>query len=216
MAMKLTSEQKAIDRELNRINSQIRQAYKQLGANSRLAKQYEILLTGYSETGRNIDKNAPMQQGGEKSMLRYNKEGIPQLSRTAAHIRMIQAGALANSIMQLGRMQTVAHAKKATIAAYEKRTGKKVKGAKNRQAAFEDELDRYQKMQTRFNAAKAEMYRIETARGVRFVNHNEIKKLSKGRWTSDENFNKMIKLAEETIADENAAVVSEFDALQGY
>lgn len=216
MAMKLTPEQKAIDRELNRINSQIRQAYKQLGADSRLAKQYETLLTGYSETGRNVNKNAPMQQGGEKSMLRYNKAGIPQLSRTAAHIRAIQAGALANSIMQLGRMQTVAQAKKATIAAYEKRTGEKVKGAKNRQAAFEAEMDRYQKMQGRFGAALAEMYKIERERGVRFKNHNEIKKLSKGRWTSDENFSKMIELAEATVADENAAVVSEFDALQGY
>lgn len=216
MTMKLTPEQKAIDRELNRINSQIRQAYKQLGAESRLAKQYEILLTGYSETGRNVNKNAPMQQGGEKSMLRYNKAGIPQLSRTAAHIRAIQAGALANSIMQLGRMQTVSQAKKATIAAYEKRTGQKAKTAKEKQAAFEAEKKRYTEMQGALGKALTEMYKIERERGVKFKNHDEIKSLSKGRWTSDKDLEKMIELAQDTVSNEAAAVVSEFDVLQGY
>lgn len=216
MAAKLTPEQQAIDRELNRINRQIRQAFRQLGAESRLAKQYEVLLTGYNDKGRNVNKNAPMQQGGAESMLRYTKEGIPQLSRSSRNIRSIQAGAIANSIMQLGRMQTVSQAKKASIAAYEKRTGQKVKTAKEKQAAFEAEKKRYTEMQGALGKALTEMYKIERERGVKFKNHDEIKNLSKGRWTSDKDLEKMIELAQDTVSNEAAAVVSEFDVLQGY
>ena len=53
-------------------------------------------------------------------------------------------------------------------------------------------------------------------RGVECEKHDEIKKLSKGRWTSQEDLDKMIDLAEKAVQDENAAVIEQHDALAGY
>ena len=213
MAAKLTPEQQAIDRELYRINRQIVQAYKVFGQSGRLAQQYETLLYTSGKGRGKSDKTAPASY---QTLVRKNKAGIPQLARSKAAIRLVQSGGAANAIMQLGRMQTVAQAKKASIAAYEKRTGQKAKTAKDKQAAFEAEKKRYTEMQGALGKALTEMYKIERERGVKFKNHDEIKNLSKGSWTSDKDLEKMIELAQDTVSNEAAAVVSEFDVLQGY
>lgn len=213
MASKLTKEQQNIDREINRINRQIRQAFTILGKESRLAKQYETILSGYSEGGKQINKDAPMQYD---KMLRYTNAGIPQLSRSKKTIEMIRTGSIGNTLIQLGRQQTVQKAQKAMVKAYEKRTGKKVKGKAAAKVAVESEVNLYNKTQNRMSSALMEMYRIERERGVKFKNHDEIKKLSKGRWTSQEDLDKMISLAEEAVQNENAAVIEQHDALAGY
>lgn len=210
----LTTEQLTIDRELNRINRQIREAFKQFGSESKLAKQYETLLYGRNaRTGRETDRNAPAAQYHD--MIRYTKEGIPQLSRSQTNISRIQSGAVANAILQLGRVQTVAAAKQAMIKAYEKRTGTKVKG-RAAAAAIKEEVKRYYELENGLSRALTEMYKIERQRGIQFQNHDEIRKLSKGRWTSEKELSEMLRLAQEAVQDENAAVIDEFDALQGY
>lgn len=213
MASKLTKEQQNIDREINRINRQIRQAFTIMGKESRLAKQYETILSGYSEGGKQINKDAPMQYD---KMLRYTNAGIPQLSRSKKTIEMIRTGSIGNTLIQLGRQQTVQEAQKAMVKAYEKRTGQKVKGKAAAKAAVQSEVNLYKKTQSKMSSALMEMYRIEKERGVKFKNHDEIKKLSKGRWTSQEDLDKMIDLAEETINNENAAIIEQHDALAGY
>lgn len=213
MATKLTKEQQNIDREINRINRQIRQAFTILGKESRLAKQYETILSGYSESGKQTNRDAPMQYAG---MLRKTKAGIPQLSRSKKTIEMIRTGSIGNTLMQLGRQQTVQEAQKAMVKAYEKRTGQKVKGRAATTAAVESEVNLYNKTQNRMSSALMEMYRIERERGVKFKNHDEIKKLSKGRWTSQEDLEKMIDLAEKAVQDENAAIIEQHDILAGY
>lgn len=213
MASKLTKEQQNIDREINRINRQIRQAFTLMGKESRLAKQYETILSGYSEGGKQINKDAPMQYD---KMLRYTNTGIPQLSRSKRTIEMIRTGSIGNTLIQLGRQQTVQEAQKAMVKAYEKRTGQKVKGKAAAKAAVESEVNLYKKIQSKMSSALMEMYRIEKERGVKFKNHDEIKQLSKGRWTSQEDLDKMIDLAEETINNENAAIIEQHDALAGY
>lgn len=213
MATKLTKEQQNIDREINRINRQIRQAFTLLGKESRLAKQYETILSGYSEGGKQTNRDAPMQHAG---MLRQTKTGIPQLSRSKKTIEMIRTGSIGNTLIQLGRQQTVHEAQKAMVKAYEKRTGQKVKGKAAAKSAVESEVNLYKKTQSKMSSALMEMYRIEKERGVKFKNHDEIKKLSKGRWTSQEDLDKMISLAEETVQNENAAVIEQHDALAGY
>ena len=46
MAKKYTGKELEVKREIDRINRQIRQAFTKLGADSRLAQQYETLLYG--------------------------------------------------------------------------------------------------------------------------------------------------------------------------
>lgn len=221
MAAKLTPEQQAIDRELNRINRQIRQAFTKLGRESRLAQQYEtILYSKQSGSKAGKDKTAPASY---QDLVRYDKNGIPQLSRSKASIRLVQTGGAAQAIINLGRMQTVQQAEATMVRAFEKRTGQTVKGAKQKRAAVRDEAERYLKISSRLQAALRELYRIEEDRGVKFKSHDDIKKLSKGRWTSEEDLQRMISIAEQTvndaekgIASETAEVINQFDLLAGY
>lgn len=212
MALKLTKEQQLIDNAIRRINRQITQAARIFGTQSRLYQQYETLLHGYTESGKRRKVEAPTQAG----LVRENKAGIPQIQRSRKALEMIRTGAAANAIMQLQRMQTVKQAKAATVAAYEKRTGQKVKGASAVMAAIKSEVESYEKTQGRLSNALAEMYRIEKERGIKFKSHDDIKAMSKGRWTSQETLDEMINLAEQTVNAENAAIVSEFDRLAGY
>ena len=210
---KLTLEEQMIDREIKRINNQIKQAYTKLGAESRLAKQYETILL--ESRGKN---QAPahirtMQKGETKSAVTY-KDGIPQISRSTATIRAIKAGAGANAVMQLGRMQTVQQAQKAMIKAFEKRTGQQAKGRKAQQAALQEERQRYQRTQGAFAALLGRYYTLEKQLGVRFRSHDEIQKLSKGYWTSDEDFSRMRKIVEDDLNAEKIKVVD--DVLAGY
>lgn len=210
---KLTKEQQAIDRELSRINRQIKQAYKTFGKESRLYQQYETLLYTGGKGKGGKDKTAP---AGYQTLVRYNKDGVPQLARSKAAINLVQHGGAANAIMQLGRMQTVQAAKNAMVSAYEKRTGQKVRGAAAKAAAVQSEVSLYNETQGKLSAALAEMYKIERERGVRLKAHEDIKAMSKGRWTSQETLNDMIAAAEQAAAQEDAAIVTQFDALAGY
>lgn len=220
MAAKLTPEQQAIDRELNRINRQIRQAYKKLGKDSRLYQQYETLLYSKQTGSKSRDKSAPASY---RDLVRYDKNGVPQLSRSKSSIRLVQTGGAAQAIINLGRMQTVQQAEAAMIKAYEKRTGQTVKGAKQKQAAVKEEAEHYLRIGSRLQAALHELYRIEEDRGVKFKSHDDIKKLSKGRWTSEKDIQQMIDIAEKTVSDaekgitaESTEVVNQFDLLAGY
>lgn len=211
---KLTPEQRSIDNALRRINRQIQKAATEFGKESRLFQQYETLLQGFTSSGaRRSNYEAPEQA----RLVRENKAGIPQLMRTESAIRQIQAGAISNAIMQLQRMQTVGEAKKAMIAAYQKKTGQKVKGRAAMQAAIASELQAYQTVQTKLAAALAEMYRIEDARGgIKFRGHTEIEELSRGRWTSQEKLEEMLRIANETISAENAEIIAQQDRFAGY
>lgn len=213
MALKLTPEQQAIDRELSRINRQIVQAYKVFGQSGRLTQQYETLLYTGGKGRGGSDKTAP---SAYQTLVRTNKSGIPQLARSKAAIRLVQSGGAANAIMQLGRMQTVQSAKNAMIAAYEQRTGQKVRGSAARAAAVQQEVALYNETQGRLGAALAEMYRIERDRGVRLKAHEDIKAMSRGRWTSQETLKQMIQTAEQAAAAEDAEIISQYDVLAGY
>lgn len=217
MARKLTAEQLTIDREINRINNQIRQAAKLLGRESQLYQQYETLLTGRNpKTGRETNKNAPMQQF--HGAVRYTKEGVAQLSRSTDTIRRIQSGSLGNAVMRLGAMKTVQQTKTEMLRAYEKRMGLEQGSVKGRKAkkAVEQEISRFNEIEKGLSKALTEMYRIERERGIKFENHEKIKAMSKGRWTDENDLTEMLRLADEAIQDENAAILAERDILAGY
>lgn len=213
MALKdLTPEQQAIDREIKRINAQIKAAYTRLGPGSRLAKQYETILMPGTGKDRLVDRQV-YSNGKQQPMVRW-KNGIPQISRSKAAIMTIQKTPVANDVIQLGRMQTVQSAQKAMIKAYEKRSGQKVKTAKDKKAAIESEVSRYINLEGSLATALGKMYAIERKRGIRLKAHDDIKKLSKGYWTSDDNMQDMLRIANEAITNDKAASVG--DLLEGF
>lgn len=208
MATKYTGKELQIKREIDRINRQIRQAFTKFGAESRLAKQYETLLNAG-------DSSIASKGGAFYQGVRYTKTGIPQISAGKASIKeFANITAYEKQLKILGRQQTVQKAQKAMIRAYEERTGQKVKGRKAEKAAVQSEVERYKRNEAAFDNAMQKIYEIEKKRGVRLKAHEDIKKLSKGRWTSDDDFKKMQEIAEKAANDENAEIVKDVFAQQ--
>lgn len=205
MATKLTGKELAIKREIDRINRQIRQAYTKLGADSRLAQQYETLLYGGEK--RKSETISDMRGKGFEG-VRYTKEGIPQISASKAAIwDFANVTAYEKQLKILGKQQTVQAAQNAMIKAYEKRTGVTVKGRSAMQAALAEEKERYTESEKAFVGQLAKLYEIEKKRGVRLKAYEDIKALSKGRWTSEKDLQKMQEIVEKAIEDENAEII---------
>lgn len=201
---KYTGKELEIKREIDRINRQIRQAYTKLGAESRLAMQYDTLLYGGIRGGESVSQ----MRGKGFEGVRYTKEGIPQISVSKAAIwDFANITAYQKQLKILGKQQTVQAAQKAMVKAYETRTGQHVKGRQAMKAALQEEQKRYTESEKAFSGQLAKLYEIEKKRGVRLKAHDDIKALSKGRWTSDEDMQKMREIVEKAIEDENAEIV---------
>lgn len=211
MAAKLSPEMAAIDREISRINRQIRQAYKTFGAEGRLSEQYETLL------GTRARGSLRSVAGENTKLIRESKDGIPQISRSKQALEIYKASKPAQrAIRQLGRMQTVQEAKSAMVKAFEKRTGQTVgKSRSARKAAFEAELQDYNQKQVNFNNARLQMYALEKQKGgIRFKAHDEIKMMSKGRWTSAETLAEMQAKVDAVLRGEDQRIQT--NLLKGY
>jgi len=200
---KYTGKQLAVKREIDRINRQIRQAYKKFGAESRLYQQYETLLY--------MGKTPVSSMRGAKfEGVRRTKEGIAQISVSKSAIwEFANLSYYEKQLKMLGRMQTVESAQKSMLKAYETREGVKLRTAKDKKAALEYETKRYQLMEKSFDIGLNKLYEIEKQRGVRLQAHEDIKKLSKGRWTSEEDFKKMYEILNNVLHDEQAEVVKD-------
>ncbi len=203
MATKYTGKELQVKREIDRINRQIRKAFTTFGADSRLAQQYETLLY--------LGKDSISSMRGRKfEGVRHTKEGIPQISASKSAIwEFANITAYQKQLKILGRQQTVQKAKTAMIKAYEERTGQKIKGRKAEKAAVQSEIERYERNEVAFDKAMQKIYEIEKKRGVRLKAHEDIKKLSKGLWTSDKDFKKMQEIAENAANDEKAEIVKD-------
>lgn len=200
---KYTGKELQIKREIDRINRQIRQAYKKFGKDSRLYQQYETLLyMGKTPVSSMRGKNF---EG-----VRHTKEGIAQISLSKSAIwEFSNLTYYEKQLKMLGRMQTVESAQKAMLKAYETREGVQLKTAKDRKAALEYETARYQLAEKSFQVGIDKLYEIEKKRGVRLKAHEDIKRLSKGRWTSEEDFQKMFEILQKALEDENAEIVKD-------
>lgn len=211
MASKMSPEMAAIDREISRINRQIRQAYKTFGSDGRLSEQYATLL---GTRARGSLRSVAAETAG---IIREGKDGIPQISRSKKALNIYQASKPAQrAIKQLSRMQTVQAAKAAMVKAYEKRTGETVgKSRAANKAAFEAELKDYQQKQVNFNNTRLQMYALEKKKGgIRFKAHDEIKMMSKGRWTSAETLKEMQEKVDAVLRGEDQRIQT--NLLAGY
>lgn len=206
MAKKYTGKELEVKREIDRINRQIRKAFTTFGADSRLAQQYETLLYGGKRGGETI---AQMRGKGFEG-VRYTKEGIPQISASKGAIwEFANITAFQKQLKILGKQQTVQSTQAAMLKAYETRTGKTVKGRQAVKAALQEETKHYEEMEKTFSGQLAKLYEIEKKRGVKLKAHEDIKALSKGRWTSETDMQKMQEILQKAIEDENAEIIKD-------
>ena len=201
MSKKYTGKELAVKREIDRINRQIRQAFTKLGADSRLAQQYETLLYGGEK--KKTESISDMRGKGFQG-VRYTKEGIPQISASAGAIwEFANITSFQKQLQILGKQQTVKQAQQAMIAAYETRTGEKVSGRGAIKYAIEEEKKRYSTNEKIFHAQLEKLYKIEKKRGVKLKATDDLKQISKGRWTSEGELAAMIRIVNDAIrADE--------------
>lgn len=174
-----------LDREIKRINRQITQAAKTFGKDSRLYGQYESAL--FPKSGNGL---------GGALLTRENKAGVIQISRSKSSLLQIQAlTSYQKQVENLSKMQTVAETKQKMIEAYERRTGVKVKGREMKEDVVYGETLAYRNLQTLIEKHLKDMYELENKSGLEFLKHDEIRKLSKGRWTSEADLKRMNQLA---------------------
>lgn len=204
-----------IKREIDRINRQIKQAFTKLGSESRLAKQYATLIMG-SEIDVAEDSllkryTLDRRTGQQKPLIRLDKNDIPQISTGKSAIAEFRdITEMQKKLRLLGRQQTVQASQKAMIRAYEKQSGMKVRTRAEKQEAIASELKRYQSSQTIFNGQLMQLYEIRKRRGIELQAIQDIKKISKGRWTSDEELKAMQEIAQKAI-DEDGGAAAEGD-----
>lgn len=209
-----SAEQWETKREIDRINRQIKQAFTKFGADSRLAKQYQTILQGSeSRILRDSLSNQQalnMRTGQTEPIVRYTKDGIPQISTGKATLNeFTKISSMQAQLKNLGRMQTVQTAQRQMIQAYEQRTGQKVKGRAGKEIAIREELKQYQTDETILRDYLAQLYEYERKNGVKLQAVQEIKDMSKGRWTSQGELSAMIATARNAIRAENKQIVDD-------
>lgn len=209
-----SAEQWETKREIDRINRQIKQAFTKFGADSRLVKQYQTILQGSeSRILRDSLSNQQalnMRTGQTEPIVRYTKDGIPQISTGKATLNeFTKISSMQAQLKNLGRIQTVQTAQRQMIQAYEQRTGQKVKGRAGKEIAIREELKQYQTDETILRDYLAQLYEYERKNGVKLQAVQEIKDMSKGRWTSQGELSAMIATARNAIRAENKQIVDD-------
>ncbi len=203
-----------IKREIDRVNRQIKQAYTKLGAESRLAQQYATLLQG---SVNKVDPDSLLNRmtldrrtGETKPLIRLNDQGIPQISTGKSAIAEFRdVTEMQKKLKLLGRQQTVQAAQKAMIESYKNRTGQEVKTRAEQREAVASEVNRYLTTQQIFNNQLLELYKIREKRGgVELRAIEDVRKLSKGRWTSDTELRAMQALVEKAIREDGGAAAA--------
>lgn len=183
--------EKEIDNEIKRINRQIVQAAKTFGTESTLYKHYNFLL--FPKSGTGIGQGVILQEGGQaKFMIRENKQGIVQISRSKESIQQIMnITRFQKNLTQLSKTQTVKEEKQKLLELYKQRTGKTPKGKEIGQAITE-ENKLYNETQNELSGVLQEYYEYAKKN---IIAKNKVSALSKGRHSTVADLQNMIKEA---------------------
>lgn len=208
------AEQWNTKREIDRINRQIKQAFTKFGADSRLAKQYSVILNG---SDKRITRDSlanqqalNMRTGQTEPIIRYTKDGIPQISTGKATLaEFTRISSMQAQLKNLGRMQTVQSAQRQMIRAYEERTGTELKTREQKKQAIATELTRYQTSSELLDTYLSQLYEYERKHGVKLQAVKEICNLSRGRWSSQGELAAMIATARNAMRTENKEIIED-------
>lgn len=190
-------------RQIERINFQLRQAVKEFGKDSRLYGQYENILTS-------TRKNTLADAG----LIRETSSGILQLKADKRAIReYMNYTSYEKSVARLLKMQTVGQVKQAMINAYSARTKIKVTTRAERKAAFESEKKLDNHLFHELDRILYQYYKLEDelGNGREFVSHDEIRSISEGYWSSTEDLQRMLKIANDELNRNKHKIKKEHD-----
>lgn len=199
----MTADQLLIKREIDRINRQIRQAAAVFGTESGLYKHYLTVIAPNSQISFGHD------------MVRENAQGIIQLSVSRKSIVQMQMYTqYGKRLQQLGKIPTVQATRQQYVKSYEERTGKKVKGRSEREKAIQSVHEELRGLFYDVSSLLEEYYKLEKKEGGRFINHDKLKKLTKGHKSGIKTLQKMKDILEKTISGEDREIVK--NVIEGY
>ena len=190
-------------RQIERINYQLRQAVKEFGTDSRIYNQYENMLTS-------TRKNTLADAG----LIRETSTGILQLRADKRAIReYMNYTAYEKSVDRLLKMQTVGQVKQAMIDAYSARTKMSVKTRAERKAAFESEKRLDNHLFAELDRILYLYYKLENeiGNGRELASHDQLRAISTGFWSSHEDLQEMLRIANAELKANEHKVKKEYD-----
>lgn len=199
----ITANELIMLRQIERINFQLRQAVKEFGKDSRLYGQYENLLTS---TRKNT-----LADGG---LIRETSTGILQLKVGKRSIReYMNYTSYEKSVNRLLKMQTVGQVKESMIKAFHARTKINVKTRAERKAAFESEKKLDAHLFHELDRILYQYYKLEDelGNGREFVSHDELRSISSGFWSSTDDLQRMLKIANDELNRNKHKIKKEHD-----
>lgn len=195
--MALTGFEITTEREIKRINFQIQQTAKIFGKQSSQYAYYESMLTKL--------------EGGK--FARYNKQGVVQISRTKTAVsQLTEKGATGQkALTKLSKQKTVKEQLQRAQQRYTKRTGVSPKTAKEKQAAQYEQIAYEKNLQDELNSTLREYYKHLSEKGQGLTETQiQLRSISKGKRTKNEDLQTMINIAKEAIQKEDYEITNNY------
>lgn len=220
MPMKgLTPSQKEMDRIVKALNSKISKIAKEYGTDSRAYQQIYEILSGYNAAGRMRNRFSILSVGFTRE-----KDGVIQISRSRKALADLEIKQYMKALKRVAQLPSAAEIRKNIVNAWKEahatidpKTGEKKLPKVSREDAkqiVQDAMKADKTIASRLEAALAEVYKLQSKYGYEFKEMADIKKLSRGRFTSAEDLEKMIAAAEEIVRNERKQVQD--DLFAGY
>lgn len=204
MASKLTPEQQEIDNLIRSINRQMSQAAKTFGTDHHLYRRYEAIISGFSHENAKKASHTSLE---DAYLVRWNKDGVLQLTRSKADLDQYQITAYKRVLKQLAKQQKVKDVKKHVLEAYKRMTGITPKTAAEKRAAIAEQLDIEGTAQRSFSKVRDRVYEIIEQRGISFQAVEEVKAISKGSFTSYADLARMTEKYESVLKGEDKRII---------
>lgn len=236
MALKnMPPEMQEMDKVVKAINSKIQKIAETFGTSSRQYKQIEEILTGYDSSGRQRNRFSILSVGSIRE-----KDGVIQLSRSRKALAELEISSYNKALQRVAKLPTAAATVRKIAKAYEaeqlrqmeqaykeahggaepsdrerRKMERTAKLSKAEAAAFaKEQVAADVRIGDRLEQALARLYRLQEEQGVEFTAIAEIRKLSRGQWTRNEDLIKMLDIAEQAIKSEDREIQG--DLYAGY
>lgn len=207
---KLTPAQKEMDNFVKRLNSKITKIAKEFGTDSRAYQQIYEILSGMNAAGKRTNRFSILSGG----YTRETDQGIIQVSRSVKSLANMEIKQYLRALNRVAKLPTASQIKKNIVASYEKANQTKVKGKEAKAVVVQEAMAADKTIAKRLENALQAVYNLQQKYGYEFKAMQDIKKMSRGRYTSTEDLEKMIAAAEEIQRNEAAQVQA--DLFAGY
>jgi len=198
------------DRQVRRLNSYLQKTAKSFGTNS---IQY-----------RELTAQLRLAYGKGSTAL-TEKNGVMQISRSKQALQSSMEDFRHRAVQRAIQSVDIERDRKRLLEAYKERTGTdpakvdpSIKGSQRLKVraqqinqAIKDQADYYATIDDRIDEALQALYDLETEMGEISQTHMDIKRMSRGNWTSLKTKMDMLSRLQSTLADTDFAITTEYE-----